>query len=160
LLATVNMNTSQTLLMIYITIMGIGMGLAIPSFLIAVQTTVERRNLGTATSTIQFSRSIGGTLGVSAMGAALGMRLASNLSASGLNPKLVGQLLDPLPGAEAVIDSSLRFAVADAISIVFIIALVAAALALATVLFFTPRIQLAEKPSANTEDTPVPIIAD
>ena len=160
LLATVNMNTSQTLLMIYITIMGIGMGLAIPSFLIAVQTTVERRNLGTATSTIQFSRSIGGTLGVSAMGAALGMRLASNLSASGLNPKLVSQLLDPLPGAEAVIDSSLRFAVADAISIVFIIALVAAVLALATVLFFTPRIQLAEKPSANTEDTPAPIIAD
>ena len=94
------------------------------------------------------------------MGAALGMRLASNLSASGLNPKLVSQLLDPLPGAEAVIDSSLRFAVADAISIVFIIALVAAVLALATVLFFTPRIQLAEKPSANTEDTPAPIIAD
>lgn len=160
LLATVNMNTSQTLLMIYITIMGIGMGLAIPSFLIAVQTTVERRQLGTATSTIQFSRSIGGTLGVSAMGAALGMRLASNLSASGLNPKLVSQLLDPVPGAEAVMDSNLRFAVADAISIVFIIALAAAALALVTVLFFTPRIQLADKSSSTAEDAPAPMIAD
>jgi EmrB/QacA subfamily drug resistance transporter len=160
LLATVNMNTSQTLLMIYITIMGIGMGLAIPSFLIAVQTTVERRQLGTATSTIQFSRSIGGTLGVSAMGAALGMRLASNLSASGLDPKLVSQLLDPVPGAEAVMDSNLRFAVADAISIVFIIALAAAALALVTVLFFTPRIQLADKSSSTAEDAPAPMIAD
>jgi len=160
LLATVNMNTSQTLLMIYITIMGAGMGLAIPSFLIAVQTTVERRYLGTATSTIQFSRSIGGTLGVSAMGAALGMRLASNLSASGLDPKLVSQLLDPLPGAEAVIDSSLRFAVADAISVVFIIALAAAVLALITVLFFTPRIQLADKSSSTEEDAPAPMIMD
>ena len=160
LLATVNMNTSQTMLMLYITIMGIGMGLAIPSFLIAVQTTVERRNLGTATSTIQFSRSIGGTLGVSAMGAALGMRLASNLSASGLDPKLVSQLLDPLPGAEAVIDSNLRFAVADSISLVFIIALAAATLALVTVLFFTPRIQLADKSSTTAEDTPAPMIAD
>lgn len=160
LLATVNMNTSQTLLMIYITIMGIGMGLAIPSFLIAVQTTVERRQLGTATSTIQFSRSIGGTLGVSAMGAALGMRLASNLSASGLDPKLVSQLLDPVPGAKAVMDSNLRFAVADAISIVFIIALAAAALALVTVLFFTPRIQLADKSSSTAEDAPAPMIAD
>ena len=160
LLATVNMNTSQTLLMIYITIMGAGMGLAIPSFLIAVQTTVERRYLGTATSTIQFSRSIGGTLGVSAMGAALGMRLASNLNASGLDPKLVSQLLDPLPGAEAVIDSSLRFAVADAISVVFIIALAAAVLALITVLFFTPRIQLADKSSSTEEDAPVPMIMD
>lgn len=160
LLATVNMNTSQTMLMLYITIMGVGMGLAIPSFLIAVQTTVERRNLGTATSTIQFSRSIGGTLGVSAMGAALGMRLASNLSASGLDPKLVSQLLDPLPGAEAVIDSNLRFAVADSISLVFIIALAAATLALVTVLFFTPRIQLADKSSTTAEDTPAPMIAD
>ena len=160
LLATVNMNTSQTLLMIYITIMGIGMGLAIPSFLIAVQTTVERRQLGTATSTIQFSRSIGGTLGVSAMGAALGMRLASNLSASGLDPELVTRLLDPLPGSEAVIDPSLSFAVADAISIVFIIALAAAALALVTVLFFTPRIQLADKSSSTAEDAPAPMIAD
>lgn len=160
LLATVNMNTSQTLLMIYITIMGIGMGLAIPSFLIAVQTKVERRYLGTATSTIQFSRSIGGTLGVSAMGAALGMRLASNLSASGLDPELVTRLLDPLPGAEAVVDSSLRFAVADAISIVFIIALAAAALALVTVLFFTPRIQLTEKSPAKDEEAPIPMSAD
>ena len=160
LLATVNMNTSQTMLMLYITIMGVGMGLAIPSFLIAVQTTVERRNLGTATSTIQFSRSIGGTLGVSAMGAALGMRLASNLSASGLDPKLVSQLLDPLPGAEAVIDSNLRFAVADSISLVFIIALAAAILALVTVLFFTPRIQLADKSSTTAEDTPATMIAD
>ncbi len=159
LLASVGAGTSQTLLMIYVTLMGIGMGLAIPSFLIAVQTTVERRYLGTATSTIQFSRSIGGTLGVSAMGAALGMRLASNLSASGLDPKLVGQLLDPLPGSEAVIDSSLRFAVADAISIVFVIALLAAALALVTVLFYTPRIQLTET-SSKTEDVPTPMIAD
>ena len=160
LLASVGAETSQTLLMIYVTLMGIGMGLAIPSFLIAVQTTVERRYLGTATSTIQFSRSIGGTLGVSAMGAALGARLASNLSASGLNLELVSQLLDPLPGSEALIDSSLRFAVADAISIVFIMALAAAALALVTVIFFTPRIQLTEKPSTNIEDAPTPMIAD
>ena len=160
LLASVGAGTSQTLLMIYVTLMGIGMGLAIPSFLIAVQTTVERRYLGTATSTIQFSRSIGGTLGVSAMGAALGMRLASNLSASGLDPELVTRLLDPLPGSEAVIDPSLSFAVADAISIVFIIALAAATLALVTVLFFTPRIQLTEKSSAKAEDVPTPMIAD
>ena len=36
-----------------ITLMGIGMGFSIPPFLIAVQTTVERRYLGTATSTMQ-----------------------------------------------------------------------------------------------------------
>lgn len=70
--------SSQVMMMVFVTIMGVGMGLSIPSFLVAVQTSVERRNLGTATSTLQFSRSMGGTLGVSVMGAALSMRLASN----------------------------------------------------------------------------------
>ncbi len=160
LLASVGAETSQALLMVYVTLMGSGMGLAIPSLLIAVQTTVERRHLGTATSTMQFSRSMGGTLGVSAMGAALGMRLASNLSASGLDPELVTRLLDPLPGAEAVLDSSLRFAVADAIGIVFILALAAATLALLTVFFFTPRIQLTETSSSKAEDAPPSMVAD
>jgi len=160
LLASVNENTSQILMMAYITLMGIGMGFSIPSFLIAVQTKVERRYLGSATSMLQFSRSIGGTLGVSAMGAALGARLAANLSASGLDPKLVTQLLDPSPGSEAVIDSSVRLASADAIGIVFIIALFAAALALATVLFFMPRMNLSEIKSAQAEEASLPISAD
>src|SRR5687767_12281001 len=74
LMSTAGMNTSQLSLMIFVALMGIGMGLSIPSFLIAVQTSVKRRQLGTATSTLQFSRSIGGTLGVSVMGAALSAR--------------------------------------------------------------------------------------
>jgi len=156
LLAGVNTDTSRNVLMVYVTLMGIGMGLSIPSFLIAVQTTVERRQLGAATSTMQFSRSIGGTLGVSVMGAALSARLASNLSASGLDPELVTQLLNPLPGSQAVIDGSVRFAVADAISIVFIVAFVAAALALGST-FFTPHQELKER---TTDGDPVPMSAD
>src|ERR1041385_7007709 len=80
LLSTAGMDSSQITLMLFVALMGIGMGLSIPAFLIAVQTSVERRQLGTATSTLQFSRSIGGTLGVSVMGAALSARLASHLS--------------------------------------------------------------------------------
>ena len=86
LLAGINANTSRTLLMVFVSLMGIGMGLSIPSFLIAVQTTVARLQLGTATSTIQFSRSIGGTLGVSVMGAALSARLITNSKRFGSGP--------------------------------------------------------------------------
>lgn len=156
LLSGVDTNTSRTMMMIFVSLMGIGMGFSIPSLLIAVQTTVERRQLGTATSTMQFSRSIGGTLGVSIMGAALSARLASNLSASGLNPELVSQLLDPLPGAEAVINEGARIAVADAISLVFLFAFIAAGLAFLATLF-TPRTELKDKPA---EVEPVPISAD
>jgi EmrB/QacA subfamily drug resistance transporter len=145
LMTLIGAESSQVMMMVFITMMGIGMGLSIPSFLVAVQTTVERRHLGTATSTIQFSRSIGGTLGVSAMGAALSIRLASNLHASGLDPKLVAQLLDPLPGSQIVVDAGVRLAMADSVHLVFVIAFVSAALGLVAV-FFTPHQELKEKP--------------
>jgi EmrB/QacA subfamily drug resistance transporter len=152
LMSQAGMNTSQTSVMVFVTLMGIGMGLSIPAYLIAVQTSVNRRQLGTATSTLQFSRSIGGTLGVSVMGAALSARLAS----SHLDPELVQQLLGPLPGAEVVIAEGARAAMADAIHLVFIIAFVAAALAMITVLF-TPRTELTER---GREPEPSVVSAD
>ena len=156
LMSRAGMNSSQISLMVFVTLMGIGMGLSIPAFLIAVQTSVQRRQLGTATSMLQFSRSIGGTLGVSVMGAALSARLTSSLIASHLDPDLVRQLLDPLPGSEVVIAEGARVAMADAIHLVFVIAFVAAALAMVTVLF-TPHKELSEQLS---ERDPAPISAD
>ncbi len=153
LMSRVDAHTSRALLMTFVSLMGIGMGFSIPPFLIAVQTTVERRQLGTATSTMQFSRSIGGTLGVSVMGAALSARLASNLSVSGLDPELVSQLLDPLPGAQAVVNEAARIAVADAITVVFLFAFVAAGLALVAA-FLSPRRALTDG-SAEAEAMPV-----
>jgi EmrB/QacA subfamily drug resistance transporter len=152
LMSQAGMNTSQLSLMFFVALMGIGMGLSIPSFLIAVQTSVSRRQLGTATSTLQFSRSIGGTLGVSVMGAALSARFAM----ARLDPQLVRQLLDPLPGSEVVIAESARAAMADAIHLVFLIAFAAAALAMLTV-FFTPRRELTD---ALPERDPSTVSAD
>ena len=156
LMSQAGMNTSQASLMVFVTLMGIGMGLSIPSYLIAVQTSVSRRQLGTATSTLQFSRSIGGTLGVSVMGAALSTRLASNLAESNLGSELVQQLLNPLPGSEVVIAEGARIAMADAIHLVFVIAFAAAALAMVTV-FFTPRKELTDQ---HTERERSPVSAD
>src|SRR5712691_5904846 len=113
-------HSSQISLMVCVTLMGTGMGLSIPPFFIAVQSSVERRDLGTATSMMQFSRSMGGTLGVSVMGAALTTRLVSNLAASNLNPALVSQLLEPLPGSSLVINEGARIALAHTISLVFV----------------------------------------
>jgi EmrB/QacA subfamily drug resistance transporter len=143
LLAFFGANSSQPFVMVFVTMMGIGMGLSIPAFVIAVQTTVERRHLGTATSMLQFSRSMGGTLGVSVMGAALSARLAANLNASGLDLSWVAQLLDPVPGSEALIAAGARLAMADAIHLVFLIAFVAAALGWVSAIF-TPRKELTD----------------
>lgn len=150
-LSRIDPGVDQIAIMVFVTFMGVGMGFSIPSLLIAVQTTVYRRYLGTATSTMQFSRSVGGTLGVSVMGALLTARLSSNLAASNLDPGLVSQLLEQNPGSSLMVNEGARLALADAISGVFIIAFVTAALALVSV-FFTPKMDLKE--DAPGEESP------
>jgi Na+/melibiose symporter-like transporter len=163
MMTRIDAQTPQLLLLTNLTLMGIGMGLTIPSFLIAVQSTVSRSALGAATSTLQFSRSIGGTLGVSVMGAALSARLAAGLAAAGLDPQAVSvdELLDPLArsGGAIQVDGALRDALAAAIQTVFVIAFVAAALAL-LVTFFAPSGRIAQlaarRAQGETEGTVKP----
>ncbi len=127
-------DVTQLQLMINLGLMGVGMGFAVSPFLIAVQSYVKRRDMGAATSTLTFSRSIGGTLGVSVMGAVLSARLASALLAAGLDPDTVSlnSLLDPLASSNAAagLNGTLRDALAISMQSVFLIAFVAAALAL------------------------------
>ena len=54
---------------------GAGMGMTMVPMLIAVQNAVVRTDLGAATSLTQFFRTIGGTVGVSVMGAVMAHRL-------------------------------------------------------------------------------------
>jgi EmrB/QacA subfamily drug resistance transporter len=121
-------------------LMGIGMGLSIPSFLITVQSSVVRSDLGAATSTVQFSRSIGGTFGVSIMGAVLAAGLASGLAAAGLDPQSVSlnSLIDPLQQSSASLDDTLRQALSGAMGAVFWIAL-AASIGALVVTYFAPH---------------------
>ncbi|HCR72813.1 MAG TPA: hypothetical protein DIW23_15320 [Anaerolineae bacterium] len=82
------------------------------------------------------------------MGAALGARLASNLSASGLDPNLVTQLLEPSSTSQLVIDEGARLAVANSINLIFTIGFIAAALSLLAV-FVAPRIKLEDRPATS-----------
>jgi branched-subunit amino acid ABC-type transport system permease component len=138
------------------------MGLSIPAFLIAVQSTVRRSELGAATSAVQFSRSIGGTLGVSVMGAVLAARLAGGLLASGLDPATVSlsALIDPLAQSSATLDDTLRVVLAGAMQGVFWMAFGAAALGLVATIF-APRGRIAQlqaqRPAAEGEREPQPV---
>jgi EmrB/QacA subfamily drug resistance transporter len=140
LMSGITIESSQLLIMLYLGLMGTGMGLSIPAFLIAVQSTVSRADLGAATSTIQFSRSIGGTLGVSVLGAFLSDRLAGHLTAANIDPATVSlnTLIDPVASANLALGGPLRSALAVSIADLFVIAF-AAALAGLVVTFFAPR---------------------
>lgn len=98
-------------------IVGAGMGMTLPTLVLAVQNSVDQRDLGTATSAVNFSRSIGGTLGVAFFGGIFVATLSNNLerllpadvlskfsfSALTNSPSAIRRL--PPPVAEAVIDS-------------------------------------------------------
>jgi EmrB/QacA subfamily drug resistance transporter len=147
---------STALVMVSLGLMGSGMGLAMPAFLIAVQNAVRREVLGTATSTLTFSRNIGGTLGVSVMGAILAGRVTANLLAAGIDPAAVplSSLLAGQAGAVAASGSDAVAAIGAAVGSVFVAALVAAVLALLVTLA-APRERIAELGARAIDAEPV-----
>jgi len=140
LMTTIGIGTSQLSVMIYTSFMGIGMGLTIPLFMIIIQTSVKKDVLGTATSTIQFSRSIGGTIGVSVLGVFLSSRLANLLVESGFDISTISLsgLINQTPGIDTAISEPLRIALSISMAEMFYIACGAAILGLVIVLF-TPK---------------------
>ena len=138
-MSLVTVNTPLWMVMLNLALMGAGMGLSVPAFMIAVQNGVDRRNLGTATATLQFTRMIGGALGVSVMGLILSLRLAASLKAAGYagaSLSLQTLMQSPHSGAAAV-DATVRKALTGAVESVFVAAFAAAAIGLAAA-FFTP----------------------
>jgi EmrB/QacA subfamily drug resistance transporter len=64
---------------IYMVVLGLGIGCVMQVLVVAVQNAVPRSQLGTATSSSTFFRSIGGSFGVAVFGAIFNNRLAANL---------------------------------------------------------------------------------
>ncbi len=151
LMTTIGVDSSEPAIMFYTSLMGIGMGLTIPIFMIIIQTTVPKKVLGTATATIQFSRNIGGTIGVSTLGVFLSIRLAKLLVEAGqdISNVSLNSLITPMPGAAQSFSEPLRIALSVAMANMFYITFAAAVLGFIVVLF-TPRgmvTQLASSPA-------------
>lgn len=64
--------------------LGLGLGLVMPVMTVAVQNAVDRRDLGAATATMGFFRSLGGTVGVAVFGAVFAADVEVRLNAAGL----------------------------------------------------------------------------
>jgi len=69
---------------IYAVIVGMGLGLSMQTIVIALQNSVELSDMGVATSSNTFFRSLGSVFGTAFFGAILTNRLAHYLAASGL----------------------------------------------------------------------------
>ena len=138
---------SLALVVVSLALMGSGMGLAMPAFLIAIQNEVRRDMMGAATATLQFSRNIGGAVGVSVMGAILAASTAANMLARGIDPASVS-LSALIGGADLAAlgarGTAVENAIAGAMASVFMAALVAAILALLVTLL-SPKERIGQR---------------
>jgi EmrB/QacA subfamily drug resistance transporter len=81
LLGTITAHTSFVLVAIYMALVGIGLGATMQNLVLCVQNTVPQSELGAATATVSFFRSLGGAIGVSALGALLAHHVSRDVLA-------------------------------------------------------------------------------
>ncbi|MFJ8863200.1 MFS transporter [Streptomyces sp. NPDC102451] len=75
LLGTIRYDTEYWHIAIFMLVMGLGIGMMMQNLVLATQNQVAPSDLGAASSVVTFFRSLGGAIGVSALGAVLGNRV-------------------------------------------------------------------------------------
>ncbi len=141
LLAQMGPSTSQATVTVYMVLLGAGMGLTMQTLVLAVQNAVGRDQLGVATSSVSFFRSMGGSIGVALFGALFNTLLADRLGttvAVGEGSSFSTDAIRQLPAAERTVYVD---AFADSLTTVFLYAvpLIAAGFVLT---FFLQQIEL------------------
>jgi EmrB/QacA subfamily drug resistance transporter len=81
LLSRLQVDTAPWLASVYMLVVGVGIGLVMQVLVLVVQNDAPARDVGVATSTATFFRSMGGSLGVALFGAIFASRLAHELTA-------------------------------------------------------------------------------
>ncbi|MGF1429123.1 MDR family MFS transporter [Kitasatospora sp. LaBMicrA B282] len=165
LLGTARSDTGYGALSIGMVCTGVGLGLTSQNLVLAVQNTVPAKELGTASSTVTFFRTMGGAMGVSALGALLGTKvthyLTQNLAAAHVPPAgasaLGGGDLPDLHALPAPVVPLVTDAFGHGVATVFLTATPFAALALLAVLFIR-EVPLRTAPAAGP--APQPAAAD
>ncbi|MFE4611452.1 MFS transporter [Streptomyces niveus] len=145
LLGTIRYDTEYWHIAAFMAIMGLGIGMMMQNLVLCTQNQVSPQDLGAASSVVTFFRSLGGAIGVSALGAVLGNRVAGyvkdGLADLGPEAAAAGHAgtggggipdLDTLPGPmRTVVEAAYGHGVAD----VFLFSAPAALLAFLVTLF-------------------------
>ncbi|MDQ0754047.1 MFS transporter [Arthrobacter sp. B3I4] len=151
LAGTIDHTTELWVTGLYTAVLGLGLGLLMQNLVLAVQNTVRAADIGTASASVAFFRSVGGAIGVSVLGAILGNRVkdlaAEGLAAAGIPVKggSSGGSMD-LKDLPPQIRDIMRAAYGDATAEIFMISAIVGIVALVAVLF------IKEKPLRRTVD--------
>ena len=75
LMGTIHYDTHFGVVSAFMLVLGLGVGLVMQNLVLAVQNAVDPRHMGAASAGVTFFRTLGGTVGVSVIGAVLGARV-------------------------------------------------------------------------------------
>ncbi|MEG9247081.1 MFS transporter [Arthrobacter sp. Soc17.1.1.1] len=151
LASTIDHLTHLWLVGTYTFVFGLGLGLMLQNLVLAVQNTVAVKDIGSASASVAFFRSMGGAAGVAVLGAILGTRVETKttegLAAAGIPTTggAAGGSLD-LVDLPAPIADIVRAAYGDSTAMIFLITAVIAVVGLVCVLF------IKESPLRRTVD--------
>lgn len=135
LLAALAANPSRLATGIGLTVFGLGFGMVTQVLIVAVQNSVDRRELGIATATTGFFRALGGAVGAAVLGAVFAAQAGSLGSETGVH----------------ALGAALRSDLIEAVQAVFLVAAALAALAL-TVVLRLPESPLQARPPTGPAD--------
>lgn len=125
MLSTIDHNTNVVLIGAFLFVLGMGMGMSMQNLVLAVQNSVAAGDLGAASSTVTFFRSMGGTVGVSVLGAVLASRVGEltteGLAATGAVVPAGGAGIGSLNELPDAIAGIVRAAYGDATALIFMI---------------------------------------
>ncbi|WP_459115341.1 MFS transporter [Kineococcus deserti] len=150
LMGTIGYDTNYWIVAPYMALIGLGVGMMMQNLVLAVQNVAEPRDLGSASSFVAFARTLGGAIGVSALGAVLGHRVTGyvedGIASSGADPAAAASALggasSGIPDLDTIAEpfrTVVQSAYGSAIADVFLIAAPFALVALVTTFFFTER---------------------
>ncbi|WP_051752530.1 MDR family MFS transporter [Streptosporangium amethystogenes] len=141
-LSLIDHETSLLLISAAMLLVGIGVGMSMQNLVLVIQNVVPLRELGAASGAITFFRSLGGTIGVSVLGAVLASRVATGIAEgfakAGIRPSGSGGStlnLEAMPEAARTV---VRAAYGDATGHIFLISAAIAAVGVVAVLFLKP----------------------
>ncbi|AYF27774.1 MULTISPECIES: MDR family MFS transporter [Micromonospora] len=80
MLGTIDHETSLVFVGLAMFIVGVGVGMTMQNLVLAVQNTVALKDIGAASASVAFFRSLGGTIGVSVLGAVLARRVTDRIT--------------------------------------------------------------------------------
>ncbi|MFI7320491.1 MFS transporter [Streptomyces venezuelae] len=140
LLGTIRYDTEYWHIAIFMALMGLGIGMMMQNLVLCTQNQVAPEDLGSASSTVTFFRSLGGAMGVSALGAIMANRITDYVKdgITDLGPKAAAQFghggtggggipdLDKIPEPfRTVMESAYGHGIADVFLIAAPMALIA-----------------------------------